>query len=256
MIIKTLKADRLDVYVHDTRTSMGEQVAGDVAAHLKKLLAEKEEVNVIFAAAPSQSDFLDSLSREEGIDWKRVNVFHMDEYIGISIDQEQSFAGFVKKYVADPLGAGKFYPLNGKADDIEAECARYTELLRGKGVDVVCLGIGENGHIAFNDPGEADFWDAKDVKIVKLDEVCRQQQVNDKCFETIDDVPKYAMSLTVPALMRAGAMFCTVPAPTKADAVRKTITEPVDVLCPASALRLHENAKFYCDKDSGTFILD
>lgn len=255
MILKEIKVDNLDVYVHDTRASMGEQVAADFAAYLRELQSKKDEVNIVFAAAPSQSDFLDSLTREEGIDWSRVNVFHMDEYIGISIDEEQSFARFVKSYVADKLKVGRFYPLNGRADSIEAECARYTELLRSNRIDIVCLGIGENGHIAFNDPGEADFWDASDVKTVTLDEKCRTQQVNDKCFPTIDDVPKYAMTLTVPALMRAGAMFCTVPSATKAWAVERTLKGCVDVMCPATALRLHANAKFYCDKDSGRSLL-
>ena len=255
MILKSFKVDRLNVHIHDTRASMGDQVASEFAAKLKEVLASKERANVIFAAAPSQADFLDSLTREEGIDWKRVNVFHMDEYIGISIDQEQSFARFVKTLVADKLGVGNFYALDGKAEDIDAECARYTKLLRDNPVDIVCLGIGENGHIAFNDPGEADFWDAKDVKVVKLDEVCRNQQVNDKCFPDIDSVPKFAMTLTVPALLRAGAMFCTVPAKTKADAVKLTLTGGIDDMCPATALRLHKNASFYCDSDSGIYLL-
>ncbi len=255
MILKSFKVDKLNVHIHDTRVSMGEQVATDFASYLRELLTKKKMVNVIFAAAPSQSDFLDSLTREDGIDWKRVNVFHMDEYIGISIDQEQSFARFVKTLVADKLGVGNFYALNGKAEDAEAECARYTSLLRENPVDIVCLGIGENGHIAFNDPGEADFWDANDVKIVKLDEVCRNQQVNDKCFPDIDSVPKYAMTLTVPALLRARAMFCTVPAKTKADAVRLTLMGAIDDMCPATALRLHKNASFYCDSDSGFYLL-
>ena len=255
MILKTTTIDKLEVYVHDTRASMGDQVAKDFAQYLRNLQIKKEYVNIVFAAAPSQADFLDSLTREEGIDWSRVNVFHMDEYIGISIEREQSFARFVKEYVADKLHVGKFYSLNGEADDIEKECQRYTELLRTNKIDIVCLGIGENGHIAFNDPGEADFWDERDVKTVTLDEKCRMQQVNDKCFDTIDDVPKYAMTLTVPALMRADAMFCTVPSATKAWAVERTLKGNVDVICPATALRLHENAKFYCDKDSGKSLI-
>ena len=255
MILKSFKVDRLNVHIHDTRVSMGEQVAREFAAHLRELLSVKERVNVIFAAAPSQADFLDSLTREEEIDWSRVNVFHMDEYIGISIEKEQSFARFVKTLVADKLGAGNFYALNGGAEDAEAECARYTALLRENPVDIVCLGIGENGHIAFNDPGEADFWDPRDVKIVKLDETCRNQQVNDKCFPDIDSVPKYAMTLTVPTLLRAGAMFCTVPAKTKADAVKRTLTGNIDDECPATALRLHKKASFYCDSDSASHIL-
>ena len=255
MILREEKIDKLDVYVHDTRESMGRQVARDFADYLRALQKKQDRVNIVFAAAPSQADFLSSLTEEAGIDWKRVNVFHMDEYIGVSIDRPQSFARFVKEYVADKFNVGKFYPLCGSAESASEECLRYTRLLRENRIDIVCLGIGENGHIAFNDPGEADFWDGQDVKTVTLDEKCRTQQVNDKCFETIDDVPKYAMTLTVPALMRAGAMFCTVPAATKAWAVERTLRGSIDDSCPATALRLHKNAKFYCDSDSGKALL-
>lgn len=255
MIIKNTKVNNLEVYIHDTRKNMGIQVAKDFATYLKALQTKKKEVNIIFAAAPSQLDFLEALKAEERIDWQNVNVFHMDEYIGISIDQEQSFARFVKEKVAIPFKVGGFYPLNGTADNVEEECLRYATLLKENKIDIVCLGIGENGHLAFNDPGVADFWDTKDVKIVQLDEVCRMQQVNDKCFADLNSVPKYAMTLTIPTLMRADAMFCTVPSTNKAVAVKKTLQEDVNCLCPASILRIHKNAKLYCDKDSGQFIL-
>ena len=255
MILKEMKADKLNVYVYDTRVNMGKRVANDYAEYVKALLKGKDTVNVIFAAAPSQLDFLSSLAEIEGIEWNRINVFHMDEYIGVGIDQEQSFARFVKVHVADRFHVKEFFPLNGKADNIEEECKRYTVQLQEHKPDIVCLGIGENGHIAFNDPGVADFWDDQYVKTVKLDEVCRNQQVNDKCFPNIDSVPKYAMTLTVPALMRAQVMFCTVPAATKAKAVRQTVLFAINDNCPASALRLHKNAYLYCDKDSGKYIL-
>ena len=255
MILKSMEKDELKIFVHDSRESMGRQVAKDFAGYVRKALAEKESINVIFAAAPSQNDFLESLEKEKGVEWNRVNAFHMDEYVGIGIEDEQSFARFVKEKVVDSLGIKNFFAINGKADDIEEDCERYTALLRKYKVDAVCLGIGENGHIAFNDPGEADFWDDKDVKKVKLDEVCRNQQVNDKCFPDIDSVPKYAITLTVPTLLRAKAMFCTVPAPTKADAVNKMVNGSVSENLPATALRIHKNATLYCDKDSGKYIL-
>ena len=254
MLIGTMKAGNMNVFIHDTRKSMGERVAEDFSEYLKALLEKKENVNVIFAAAPSQEDFLSSLAGKKGIDWKRVNVFHMDEYVGLGIDKEQSFAEFVKEKVADRFNVGRFFPINGGAKDVIAECERYAKLLREYKTDIVCLGIGENGHIAFNDPGEAKFWDEEDVKIVTLDETCRNQQVHDKCFDDIDAVPKYAITLTVPALMRADAMFCTVPAATKAEAVRKTITEDINELCPATILKAHKNVNFYCDKDSASSV--
>ena len=255
MLLKEMKADRLSVYVYDSRENMGKRVAEDFADYVKGLLKTKDTVNIIFAAAPSQNDFLGYLKKIKDIRWDRINVFHMDEYIGIGIESEQSFARFVKEHVADVFNVKEFFALNGKAENIDAECERYSKLLRENKPDVVCLGIGENGHIAFNDPWVADFWDGKEVKKVKLDEVCRNQQVNDKCFPDIDSVPKCAMTLTVPALMRANAMFCTVPAATKANAVKDAVLGRIGEDCPATAMRIHKNAALYCDKDSGKYLL-
>jgi glucosamine-6-phosphate deaminase len=254
MILKNFKTDNLEVFVHDTRANMGEQVAEHFAEYVKALLAEKDEVNIIFAAAPSQNDFLRSLAKKEGIDYSRINIFHMDEYVGISIDKEQSFARFVKESVVDNFVGAKYYHLNGAAESMEEECARYTALLKKYPVDIVCLGIGENGHIAFNDPWVADFWDSEWVKVVELDDMCRQQQVNDGCFPTFDDVPKFAFTLTIPTMLRAKAMFCTVPAITKANAVKNTLEGPIGEACPATALRIHKNAKLYCDADSASLL--
>lgn len=255
MLLKKIEKDKLKVYIHDTRESMGEHAARDFADYVAKIQKKKKEINIVFAAAPSQNDFLRSLAFETDIDWSKVNVFHMDEYVGIGIDEEQSFAKFVKNHVVDRFPVKNFFPINGKSDDIKVECERYTKLLRKNKIDIVCLGIGENGHIAFNDPGEADFWDSEDVKVVSLDQMCRQQQVNDKCFENIDKVPKKALTITIPALLRADAMFCIVPAQTKEEAINKMINGGIDDMCPATALRIHKCAKLFCDKDSGYKIL-
>lgn len=255
MILKKMKADKLNVYIYDTRENMGKRVAEDFAEYVKNLLKTKDTINIVFAAAPSQSDFLFSLLTIKGIEWNRINVFHMDEYIGIGIDEEQSFARFVKTNVAERFKVKEFFPINGKAGNIFAECERYSKLLLDNQPDVVCLGIGENGHIAFNDPGVANFWDDKNVKTVNLDDTCRNQQVNDKCFPNIESVPKCAMTLTVPVLMRASAMFCTVPCETKANAVVNTVFGGIGEECPATALRIHKNAKLYCDRNSGKYIL-
>ena len=254
MLLKEFMTDELRVKVFDNRTAMGADAARDVANEMRRLLSEKREINMIFAAAPSQSDFLAALVDEKEIDWKRVNVFHMDEYIGIGNEHPQSFAKFVKTHVADKFQVGAFYPLNGACENVAAECARYEKLLRDFPVDIVCMGIGENGHIAFNDPGVADFTDPVFVKTAKLDEVCRNQQVNDGCFPTIDDVPKYAMTLTVPALMSAAKHFCMVPAPTKAKAVKATLQGKITDLCPATVLRLQDNAILYLDRDSAALL--
>ena len=255
MLIKTLKAGNMNVSVYDTRKEMGKRVAEDFSAKLKEFLAQKEEINIIFAAAPSQLDFLSALTETEGIEWNRVNVFHMDEYVGLGIEREQSFARFIKTNIVDRFPVKAFYPIDGAAINPEKECERYSEILRKFKTDIVCLGIGENGHIAFNDPWEAKFWDEKDVKVVQLDETCRTQQVHDQCFDHIDDVPKFAITLTIPTLLRADAMFCTVPAATKANAVARTVKDDISEDCPATILKAHKNVQFYCDADSGKYLL-
>ncbi|MCQ2445482.1 MAG: glucosamine-6-phosphate deaminase [Clostridia bacterium] len=243
--------DRLDVRIYENRTLMGEAAAKDIASAMRKLLAEKEEINMIFAAAPSQLDMLVSLCEAEGIAWKRVNAFHMDEYVGITHDAPQGFANFLKRYLFDKKPFKSVNLLNCEAGDAAEECLRYEALLKAYPTDIVCLGIGENGHIAFNDPHVAKFDDPKMVKVVDLDEKCRNQQVNDGCFAKIDEVPRYAMTVTIPALVKAPYLFCVVPAATKADAVYKTVMGEITEACPASILRTRENAVLYGDSASG-----
>ena len=248
------KKDELLVKVFETRDEMGKDAAKDVAECMRKLLSEKDEINMIFAAAPSQNDMLLHLLSEEGIDWERVNAFHMDEYIGLSKDAPQCFSNFLKRYIFDLKPFKSVNLINAAATDAEAECERYTALLKSHPVDIVCMGIGENGHIAFNDPHVAEFNDSKMVKVVGLDDVCRQQQVNDGCFEKIDDVPKNALTLTIPTLVSAGYNFCVVPAPTKANAVKNTVYGEISEKCPATILRNKKNAIMYCDKDSACLL--
>ncbi len=248
------KKDELLVKVFETRDEMGKDAAKDVAECMRKLLLEKNEINMIFAAAPSQNDMLLHLLSEKGIDWERVNAFHMDEYIGLSKDAPQCFSNFLKRYIFDLKPFKSVNLINAAATDAEAECERYTALLKSHPVDIVCMGIGENGHIAFNDPHVAEFSDPKMVKVVALDDVCRQQQVNDGCFEKIDDVPKTALTLTIPTLVSAGYNFCVVPAPTKANAVKNTVYGEISEKCPASILRNKKNAIMYCDKDAASLL--
>ena len=252
--VKEWTQDLLKVRVYATTDEMGAAAAKDTAAAIRDLLAVKEEVNIIFAAAPSQVAFLGHLSRERGIDWTRVEAFHMDEYVGLDGKAPQSFGNFLKEHIFGLLPFRAVHYINGCASDTEAECARYSALLRAHPVDIVCLGIGENGHIAFNDPGVADFNDPADVKKVALDATCRQQQVNEKCFPTLDDVPTHALTLTVPALLRAGRMFCVVPFPGKASAVRNALKGPVSENCPASILRTKDAACLYLNSESASLL--
>lgn len=248
---KKYKKDLLDIRIFDTRKEMGKAAADDVAAEIKTLLAEKPEVNMIFAAAPSQNEFLEALVGHKEIAWNRINGFHMDEYVGVDAAVKQSFVHFLHEAIFDKLPFKKVYCLNGK-NEPEAECVRYSKLLKEFPVDIVCMGIGENGHVAFNDPPVADFKDPKLVKIVALDPVCREQQVHDGCFATLDDVFTHAFTLTVPALMSAKYLNCIVPAATKAQAVERTVNGPIRESCPASILREQPHAVLYLDKDSSS----
>lgn len=252
-MLKACTADKLQVRVYETRKEMGKAAGQDAAEKIRKLLEEKEEVNLIFAAAPSQNEFLDALVEEPDIDWSRINAFHMDEYVGLRADAPQCFSNFLKEHIFDRVPFKQVFLLQPSGDG-EAECERYSELLRRYPVDLVCLGIGENGHIAFNDPGVAQFQDPKLVKLAKLDLVCRMQQVHDGCFASLDEVPTHALTLTIPALTNAAHMVCVVPAATKRNAVKATVYGPITEDVPATSLRLHPDAVLYCDKESGADI--
>ena len=253
--MKTILRDKLVVEIYDTRAEMGKAAGNMAAEKIRDCLAEKDAVNVIFAAAPSQNEMLETLVAASGIDWSRVNAFHMDEYIGLSKDAPQGFGNFLKERIFAKLPFKSVNYINCSADDIDAECQRYSSLLKEYPVDVVLLGIGENGHIAFNDPHVADFNDVNTVKAVELDDVCRNQQVNDGCFDSIEKVPKYALTLTIPTLFSANHMVCTVPAATKAWAVDKTVNGEIGEQCPATIMRRHESAVMYCDADSGSKLI-
>ena len=251
--MKVINKDKLEVKIYDTRAEMGKAAAVDISDRIKKLLAEKEEINMIFAAAPSQNEVLAALVEDKTIPWERIRAFHMDEYVGISSDAPQGFAMFLKNAIFDKVPFKSVELINCSAEP-ELEVKRYSALLEKYPCDRVCMGIGENGHIAFNDPHVADFNDSSLVKIVDLDDVCRMQQVHDGCFATIDDVPKYALTLTVPTLARAAYRFCVVPAPTKAAAVRNTVEGEIGEACPATILRVCDGSVMYCDADSAALL--
>ena len=253
--MKEIIKDKLTVKIFDTRKEMGAAAGNEAAEKIRELIAKKGEVNMIFAAAPSQNETLETLTQAEGIDWSKVNAFHMDEYIGLSPEAPQGFGNFLKERIFKKLPFKSVNYIYAENETPEETCARYTKLIAENPIDIVCLGIGENGHIAFNDPWVADFNDKFVIKKVELDEVCRQQQVNDGCFKELNDVPKFALTLTVPTLFNADYLFCTVPAVTKADAVYKTVNNEINEDLPATIMRKHNNAVMYCDKDSAGKLL-
>ena len=252
--MKSFVKDKLNVNIYDSRTEMGQHAANDISAKIKQLLAQKAQINMIFAAAPSQNEVLAALVADKSIPWERINAFHMDEYIGLDATAPQCFGNFLREHIFGLVNFGSVNYIKSDATDPEEESARYSAILEQNPIDIVVMGIGENGHIAFNDPPVADFEDKYLVKPVKLDEICRQQQVNDGCFATIDDVPTHAITLTVPMLTSAPWLFCIVPAATKAWAVRETLNGSIDEHCPASVLRTHDGAVLYLDPDSAADI--
>lgn len=251
---QVFQQEQLTVKIFPSIQEMGSAAAKEVGDRICCLLESKPEINMIFAAAPSQSEFLSHLIQDKRIDWTRINAFHMDEYIGIAPEAPQSFGHFLRIRIFDQVPFREVNYLNGRAESLEEECRRYARLLSEHPVDIVCLGIGENGHIAFNDPDVADFNDPHLVKIVQLDSICRQQQVNEKCFETIDLVPKEALTLTIPALLKAEWMFCIVPFKNKAQAVYQAVYGEISEKCPASILRRKRNSLLYLDLESAEKI--
>jgi glucosamine-6-phosphate deaminase len=245
--------DNLKVRVFENRTLMGESVAVAVSEKINELLKTQPFVNVIFGAAPSQNEFFASLIKKD-VEWSRVNAFHMDEYINLGADAPQGFGNFLKERLFEKVPFNTANYLNGNLEDPEQECLRYAALLAQYKTDIVCLGIGENTHLAFNDPHVADFNDPFLVKVVDMDEKCRMQQVNDGCFNSIEEVPTHALTLTIPALMIAPYAFCTVPSEKKADAIYHTLTEEISAKFPSTKLRVHPNAILFLDEKSSVRI--
>jgi len=243
----------IDVRVYESRKTMGAAAAERFAREVDRLLLLKKEINVVFAAAPSQNEFLHCLY-DYNLNWSKINAFHMDEYIGLPSDAPQGFGNFLRERL---FGKFKFKSVNyldGNAQNLQAECMRYTGLLAQHRVDIVCMGIGENGHLAFNDPPVADFDDIHAVKVVELDQDCRTQQVNDGCFEHIDQVPTHALTLTIPSLMKADFINCVVPGSAKGPAVKNTLEKQVDTKYPATILQRHPNVVLFLDYESSSLL--
>ncbi len=244
----------MQIVISPNRASMGKAAADHVEQCILEVLKTKETANIIFAAAPSQNEFLESLTQSSNIDWQRVIGLHMDEYFSLPPGAEQLFGVYLAKHLFSKVPFRQVYYLGGQARNIEEECRRYSTVLTDHPADIVCMGIGENGHIAFNDPAVADFYDPKLVKVAVLDEICRQQQVNDGCFRTLSDVPAQALTLTIPALMSAQFLSVVVPSRRKANAVFHALTGRVTTEVPASILQTHPHARIFLDTESGSLL--
>ncbi|MDX2035404.1 MAG: glucosamine-6-phosphate deaminase [Isosphaeraceae bacterium] len=256
--IAAFSVDALRVLVHADRATMGRAAALGVARAIAERQSASSYARIIFAAAPSQNEFLEALSRPGLVDWTRVVGFHMDEYLGIVPEHPASFRRYLRDrlFTRVELAEDRLRLIPGEETSQPLRtCLGYEDLLRREPTDIVCAGIGENGHLAFNDPPVADFLDPLLVKVVRLDRACREQQVNDGCFATIDDVPTHAYTLTIPALLSAPVVSLCVPGPRKADAVTAALRGPIDESCPASVLRRHAGAILHLDADSARNLI-
>jgi len=250
--VGTLKFGSLNVEVCQNPAEMGEKVAVQVAEALKSALETKETANIILATGNSMLAFMAALSKIQGIPWQRVNIFHMDEYLGMADTHPASFRRYIQKNIVDHVSPKAYYGIVGDAWDASAECRRYEKLLVDNPADICCLGIGEHGHLAFNDPPVADFSDPVRVKIVALDRACRMQQVGEGHFPTLEATPSHAITLTIPALLAAKKVFAIVPEMRKAVAVKRALTGAVDTSCPSSILQKTAHAQLYLDVDSAS----
>jgi glucosamine-6-phosphate deaminase len=254
-IMTQFYVDQLNVRIYPTRDQMGKGCGAEAGSCLRRLLAEKEEVNIIFASAPSQLDALAALREEPEIAWERVNAFHMDEYVGLPAGAPQSFGNYIKTHFFNLVKFKQVFYMNGNAPDLEQECERYAALLRQYPVDISFVGIGENGHLAFNDPHIANFNDPRLVKLNSdMDPTCRQQQVTDGWFADPSLVPQQAITITIPGLMAAQYVYAIVPGPTKQQIVKQCIEWPVGTDCPATILRQHPAAQLYLDASSAALL--
>jgi glucosamine-6-phosphate deaminase len=241
-----MSSTSLNINIFSNKASTGKAAGEAIENCIIELQKTQPVVRIIFAAAPSQDSMLDYLTKSKRIDWGKIMAFNMDEYIGLEPGSQALFSSYLEQNLFSKVNI-QHKNLIDPSHGISEELIRYAKLITEAPIDLVCLGIGENGHIAFNDPPVADFNDTETIKVVKLDEKCRIQQVNDGCFYTINNVPTEAVTLTIPTLLKANHLFCTVLGVNKSDAVEQTLSGPVTTACPASILKTHSHCEFYFD---------
>jgi glucosamine-6-phosphate deaminase len=256
--IARFSVEALDVLVYETRALAGHAAARAVAESISACQSKAGRANVVFAAAPSQDELLARLVGDKAVDWSRVTAFHMDEYLGVHADHPASFRRYLQEHLFRLVGMSadqlRLIPGEQTARPLQT-CLDYEDRLKSEPPDIVCAGIGENGHLAFNDPPVADFLDPVLVKVVRLDAICRTQQLNDGCFGQLTDVPTHAYTMTIPALLAAPVVTVVVPGSRKANAVLGTLRGPINESCPATALRQHKGARLYLDRDSARLVI-
>ena len=254
--VQQYQVEKLKIEIHPTPEAAGAAAAHSAASSLKELAKSNAEFGVIFATGASQLDTLQALTQTPGLPWAQIRGFHMDEYIGLSPEHPASFRRYLRDNLTQKVQMKEFFEINGTAADPEQACKEYAVLLRAANPQLCLLGIGENGHLAFNDPGVADFNDPLDVKVVQLDTTCRQQQEAEGWFGSLEEVPERAMTITIPALFRVPKLIASVPGPRKAAIVRRALEDSISTACPATLLRTHPNATVYLDRESSAQVMD
>lgn len=247
---KQLHVESLKVEIHSDSKAASAAAAQAAGRTLIELGKTGGDIAVIFATGASQLDTLDALTRIEGLPWGRVCGFHMDEYVGLDSDHPASFRGYLRKRLTGKVQMKAFHEIDGSAPNPERTAQQYAEELRVADPQLCLLGIGENGHLAFNDPAVASFTDPLDAKIVDLDAECRQQQAAEGWFTSVDEVAQSAITLTIPALLRVPRLIVSVPGKRKAKIIRRALFEPISTACPATILRTHPNVTLYLDLES------
>ncbi|AFZ23476.1 6-phosphogluconolactonase/glucosamine-6-phosphate isomerase/deaminase [Cylindrospermum stagnale PCC 7417] len=251
---KFFRVDDLMVQIYNNDAHMAQDVARIAQNYLQNLIKQQDTVAVLLATGNSQLKFLDALITLGGVDWSRITLFHLDEYLGITADHPASFRRYLREHVEQRVSMKQFHYLVGDALQPVAECDRYAKLLQAQPIDLCCLGVGENGHLAFNDPAVADFQDPDSVKLVKLDMVNRQQQVNTGHFSNLESVPKYAFTVTIPMICAAKKIICLAPETRKAKVVNQILSGDITTECPASILRRQPQATLFLDVNSASLL--
>lgn len=246
----TLRVGSLHIKVFGTREEMGRAAAAQAARSMTALAAVNDPLPIIFATGASQLSTLAALTATPGLPWNKVIGFHMDEYLGINDTHPASFRRYLRENLTSRVAMREFHGIDGAPARADQTCSAYSELLRSHPPQLCLLGIGENGHLAFNDPAEADFNDPVDIKIVELDDVCRGQQYSEGWFPSLEEVPHRAITLTIPTLFHVPELILSVPGPRKAHIVKRTLEEPISTECPATIMRSHRNATVYLDAES------
>jgi glucosamine-6-phosphate deaminase len=252
--VEHFQVEKLKVEVHASREAAGAAAAKASAEALKKLAASGKNVAVVFATGASQIDALKALTTIPGLPWKQVDGFHMDDYVGLPLDHPASFRAYLEEKLVKRVPMNSFAHIDGLAPDPEQTCRDYAKQLRAANPQLCLLGIGENGHLAFNDPGEADFNDPLDVKIVHLDEPCRRQQADEGWFKSVAEIPKTAITVTMPALFRVPKLVLSVVGTRKANIIRRTFDDPITTACPSTILRTHPDATIFMDREAAAQV--